>query len=48
MCPCTCCADALERVKFDRELVIACDCVYVPEDEQCDCAFCTWALAEVS
>ena len=44
MCTCTCCEDALERVKFDRELLDACDCCFAEPDERCDCDFCLWAL----
>ena len=46
MCSCTCCADALERIKFERVLLDACSCPWCPPDEQCDCSFCLWAIRE--
>lgn len=45
MCTCTCCADALERVRCDRVLLDACTCHLYLTDEQCDCDFCLWAVA---
>lgn len=46
-CTCTCCADALERIKFERELIRACNCADYAPDEQCDCDFCVWALTSL-
>jgi hypothetical protein len=45
MCTCSCCEDAQERLKFDRELRDACSCAWYQEEEQCDCSFCLWAVS---
>jgi hypothetical protein len=45
MCTCTCCEDALERLRFDCELRDACDCLGSPEWERCECEFCLWVMS---
>ena len=45
MCTCSCCGDALERIRFDRELHYACSCLDYSEHERCDCEFCLWAMS---
>lgn len=44
MCTCTCCEDALERLKFGMALQDACYCDLYDEPERCDCGFCLWAI----
>jgi hypothetical protein len=39
-CPCICCAEAHERMRTDRDVSKACNCLDYGLDERCDCPLC--------
>ena len=43
-CRCTCCADAIERARTDRNPLDGCNCIDYQAAEQCDCRLCQVAL----
>ena len=45
-CKCGCCADGVGRSLTGRLPVDGCTCDLYPPEQQCDCAFCSDAIAD--